>query len=451
MLANESTIITKDEIESLLNKYNVNQTTLSQLLGWGQNTIARYLSEKSTPTPQYSNTLKNLYDPIQMRELLRSNGSVISPSTVDKINSKITDLQFEIIKKEFPGQVFIKKINPNELGYRKNISKKAGAFLLVTKSTIDFFPPLSRHIYNDKAYLKMKFPELDTEVEITYEYHNNKYTHQDPKKNRDEHRLYLSHLDKFAPNDIVVFIKSAAPNHYTVYKISENNQNTYPYMVLSSLIDDYKYGKSSAALVPIAALVASRIKIAELYLTNVTSEDIEELLKEPILLTNSNSDESKTVVSDVSDLLDKNVFTSNLDLFVGTVTKVKRKAIFRKAVLSAYDNKCCITNVSICYNNQTNLQAAHIIPKYCNGSDNPTNGLALSHDLHWAYDNGYFTILDDYTIEVHEKVLDNPVLKPLHHKKIYLPKDKEFYPSLVALDYHRKNIYGNFLNGQYYE
>ena len=41
-------------------------------------------------------------------------------------------------------------------------------------------------------------------------------------------------------------------------------------------------------------------------------------------------------------------------------------------------------------------EAAHIIGKDVLGTDDPRNGLALSRTVHWAFDDGLFTISAEY-------------------------------------------------------
>jgi predicted restriction endonuclease len=62
------------------------------------------------------------------------------------------------------------------------------------------------------------------------------------------------------------------------------------------------------------------------------------------------------------------------------------------------------------------LQAAHIIPTELGGSDNPTNEIPLSRNLHWAFDRGFFTIDEDYTVKVHPSVLNIELLKNIDHQ-----------------------------------
>lgn len=80
-------LIQIDEITTLLKKYNIGKTTLASLLGWGEVTIVRYM-EGSTPSKEYSDTLKSLNNPIAMNSLL------------EKSKEKITEVAYRKCKKE---------------------------------------------------------------------------------------------------------------------------------------------------------------------------------------------------------------------------------------------------------------------------------------------------------------------------------------------------------------
>lgn len=82
-----------DEIKSLLAKYNIGKTTLATLLGWGDITIIRYI-EGSTPSKEYSDTLKSLLNKANMSSLLETNKGKITEIAYKKCKralSKKTD------------------------------------------------------------------------------------------------------------------------------------------------------------------------------------------------------------------------------------------------------------------------------------------------------------------------------------------------------------------------
>lgn len=119
------------------------------------------------------------------------------------------------------------------------------------------------------------------------------------------------------------------------------------------------------------------------------------------------------------------------------------QSFFRSSVLSAYNLKCCITGLNI----PDFLIASHIIPwKENRERTNPRNGLCLNNIHDKAFDKGYITIDQDYTIKISkyftefqkEKSIENFFLN-FKDRKIRTP-DK-FLPDLEFLEFHRKNIF----------
>ena len=77
------------------------------------------------------------------------------------------------------------------------------------------------------------------------------------------------------------------------------------------------------------------------------------------------------------------------------------QTFFRAAVLSAYNERCCITGLAI----PRFLEASHIVPwsdDHANRT-NPHNGLTLSVLHHRAFDAGIITIDDDMAVRVSRK------------------------------------------------
>ncbi|MGA2092922.1 MAG: HNH endonuclease [Sedimentisphaerales bacterium] len=128
---------------------------------------------------------------------------------------------------------------------------------------------------------------------------------------------------------------------------------------------------------------------------------------------------------------------------------------FRQAIIDAYSYKCAICEMKI--NSPDSLswevEAAHIVPNSFLGRDDIWNGLALCHLHHWAFDVGWFTLQDDYTINVSSKVYSLPsdygkigdyeFIRAISSKsiKILLPKKSELYPHQNAIRWHRQNIF----------
>lgn len=116
---------------------------------------------------------------------------------------------------------------------------------------------------------------------------------------------------------------------------------------------------------------------------------------------------------------------------------------FRRAVLSAYSDRCCITGLA----DPKLLVASHIVPWRSNRDQrlNPRNGLCLSvlHDK--AFDLGMITITENMTVQVSQRLENaaNEFLKQsiltYSNRPIMVPR--KFAPSEEFLRYHRSTIF----------
>ncbi|ASF47897.1 HNH endonuclease [Methylovulum psychrotolerans] len=119
------------------------------------------------------------------------------------------------------------------------------------------------------------------------------------------------------------------------------------------------------------------------------------------------------------------------------------QTFFRRSVLSAYNNRCCITGLA----NTKLLVASHIVPWRIDETNrlNPSNGLCLSmlHDK--AFDMGILTIAENMTISVskkytsHDDLFFNSAILAYEGKPIFLPQ--KFSPLADFLRYHRECIF----------
>lgn len=57
----QNEIVSTDMISGILEKYNIGKRPLSILLGWGEQTVSRYL-DGNIPSKKYSDELKRLYE-----------------------------------------------------------------------------------------------------------------------------------------------------------------------------------------------------------------------------------------------------------------------------------------------------------------------------------------------------------------------------------------------------
>lgn len=116
-------------------------------------------------------------------------------------------------------------------------------------------------------------------------------------------------------------------------------------------------------------------------------------------------------------------------------TRGRAQAIFRKALLSAYDNKCAFCGFSF----PEALDAAHIVPWDLASRDqriNPQNGLLLCANHHRLFDSEWISVSSNYVIEYCDlddeygpySEADKSASTSLHGKKIRLPKNKALWP-----------------------
>ncbi|MDR2936496.1 MAG: DNA (cytosine-5-)-methyltransferase [Rikenellaceae bacterium] len=349
----------------------------------------------------------------------------------------------ELLEKYFDmAQYYVKQLRHQEMGSPDAAGKThRGRYFYLSKDSGDFFPLLSRTILNDTLVLPIIMPFSDSKIYAKFVYHNSKYFPEastgDP---RNEFRLYLNNaLDQnralFHAGEIVVIEKvmtsSANPADIGyVYSINLFSPRDEHYAYLERIIEDSPMRGKSALVEGDLSFVPRPVINDE---TGVAiSEEILHVVKEEQkdLLS---AIEKEVPVSDggnVEDIRGANLFNS---------------ISFRDFVLYAYGYKCAITGKSIRYGDLNNLEAAHIQPRARAGTFLPCNGLALCRDMHWAFDKGFITITDDYTVLVHDEVKAT-VLSEIDGKRITVPDDPYFQPERKFLRHHRENIFGLFIH-----
>ncbi|MDQ7011508.1 MAG: HNH endonuclease, partial [Mariprofundaceae bacterium] len=138
----------------------------------------------------------------------------------------------------------------------------------------------------------------------------------------------------------------------------------------------------------------------------------------------------------------------DVDDFTGETRKAlteqrMRQNFFRRAVLSSYLGRCCMSGLS----DSRLLVASHIVPwsKDKHNRLNPRNGLCLSalHDK--AFDRGLITLDDDYRVVLSRDLeqWNEPIVRDCFHslagKPITLPE--RFAPDKAFLARHREMVF----------
>ena len=147
------------------------------------------------------------------------------------------------------------------------------------------------------------------------------------------------------------------------------------------------------------------------------------------------------VGDDANDLLVPEDFSGETRQIV-TEQRIKQR-FFRRAVLSSYGGRCCMSGVS----EPRLLIASHIVPwsKDKQNRLNPSNGLCLSAIHDRAFDKGLITLSDDFKIIVSDELKrrDEAFIKavflPLEGQAIALPE--RFTPTTNFVVWHRTELF----------
>ncbi len=115
-----------------------------------------------------------------------------------------------------------------------------------------------------------------------------------------------------------------------------------------------------------------------------------------------------------------------------------RSALFPKVIYAIYNNTCAVCGLGVRIGDSRVLNASHIRDFALFGDNHPSNGLALCHNHHWGFDQGGFSITDDYKLLVSPKMTGTPDFVSAG-SSIYLPASPKCYPDPSALAWHRDN------------
>jgi hypothetical protein len=118
----------------------------------------------------------------------------------------------------------------------------------------------------------------------------------------------------------------------------------------------------------------------------------------------------------------------------------QKQSTFRSKVLSNFEHKCCLSDTK----EEDLLIASHIIPwsERIQTRLDPANGLCLSYIYDKLFDEGYFSLKDDFRVMLSKRASElsssiQHLLVPKEGERIRAPK---IYPiSVDYLEYHRIN------------
>ncbi|MCC7117200.1 MAG: HNH endonuclease [Anaerolineales bacterium] len=127
------------------------------------------------------------------------------------------------------------------------------------------------------------------------------------------------------------------------------------------------------------------------------------------------------------------------------IVKVRvNQNFFRKAVLAAYDFKCCITGLGI----SELLNASHIVPwsKDEINRVNPRNGLCLNAIHDRAFDRGLLTVTPEFKVRISKSIQRDGTTNAtqdflLRYDDADVKLPTRFLPDITFLKYHNENIF----------
>ncbi|MEI7838092.1 MAG: HNH endonuclease [Planctomycetota bacterium] len=122
-----------------------------------------------------------------------------------------------------------------------------------------------------------------------------------------------------------------------------------------------------------------------------------------------------------------------------------REARFRLTVVPAYDYTCALTGYRlVTVTSGSIVDAAHIHQFADSRNNDPRNGMALCKNAHWLFDQGLWSLDDDYRIIVatsrfHEAGPEAILLARRAGTRVHLPGDRRYWPDTRYVAWHRKN------------
>lgn len=330
---------------------------------------------------------------------------------------------------------YIHKISSQEMGSveRNNGKPQRGRYFLIAKDCLDFFPHLSSVALNDKApiFIVPTYNEETVKVLCTIDYHNQKHSLIDyaGSNPRDEVRIYMNQqIDPnlyFKTDDLAVFEKFIVEGEI-VYSLTRIRPSEEGHTFLGQyLLEKARKPYCSNAIYEGELAFIPKPSIGSNTLITVSNDANEYLQSASDDLLSHEEDETLIVEQQMG-------------------SQMFNSVNFRQFVLFAYEYRCAVTRKVIRFQNLCNLEAAHIKPQAHNGQFLPCNGIAMSRDLHFAFDKGFFTIDVNYNVEVAEQLVGSEFYEEFNGRHIFVPQVEYFQPNRVFLNYHRNHVFQTF-------
>ena len=122
-----------------------------------------------------------------------------------------------------------------------------------------------------------------------------------------------------------------------------------------------------------------------------------------------------------------------------------REARFRMTVVMGYNYTCALTGYRLTTISAGSIvDAAHIHRFASSRNNDPRNGISLCKNAHWLFDQGLWSVTDDYRVIVaighfYESSPDNKGLESYNGALLRLPADRNLWPGPTYIAWHRKH------------
>jgi putative restriction endonuclease len=93
------------------------------------------------------------------------------------------------------------------------------------------------------------------------------------------------------------------------------------------------------------------------------------------------------------------------------------------------------------------VDATHIDEFWDSRNNDPRNGIVLSKNAHWTFDQGLWTIADDYRVIVaigqfaEAGPNEDNLLESYQGKRLHLPEERTLWPDPIHLAWHRTTTF----------
>lgn len=344
--------------------------------------------------------------------------------------------------------ILVKKVGSQESGFSGSTPNQRGPYLLISKGWLNYFPVLSKTHENDAALVVLDFTGYGRVV-LPFVWHNSKRFRNQPN-GRDEFRLYITGMQHAGmpcpePEDLVVLepFKGSEGNQFNdhfKFRVIRRSDSLYQELIREAT-QGSNYWEISRDWATLAKQTKPEPEGETRALPQVASSDAKDEFP---------AGEADEACEAPSEQVPVALDPKDVERFLGnTPAEVLAMRMsgqtFREVVLASYFGRCAITGKALQVGGHLNVEAAHIQPRAHDGSNLPSNGIALSRDLHWGFDKGAFTLTEDLRVEVHPALRDTD-WQEFDGRPLQVPDHSFFRPSPESIRHHRTRVYGRFLH-----